>query len=124
MSTYFEPSPDLPECIVKQQWLGRAVVVSVSGTVDMLTASRLEGAIAAALAENPVALVIDLTDVDFLASHGISVLVAAHERVAPRAAFAVVADGPATSRPMRLIGVSDLLALYPTRDEALGAMVS
>ena len=35
MSTYFEPSPDLPECIVKQQiqWLGRAVVVSVSGTL-------------------------------------------------------------------------------------------
>ena len=99
------------------------MVVSVSGTVDMLTASRLEGAIAAALAENPVALVIDLTDVDFLASHGISVLVAAHERVTPRAAFAVVADGPATAA-VRLIGVSDLLALYPTRDEALGAMVS
>src|SRR5689334_17023175 len=84
---------------------GRAVVLTVAGEVDMLTAPRLTQAIQAALAAKPAALVVDLSKVEFLASAGITALVSAQEGVVAPTRFAVVADGPATSRPMKLMGI-------------------
>ncbi|SPM29689.1 STAS domain-containing protein [Mycobacterium terramassiliense] len=96
-----------------------AVVLTVSGEVDMLSAPQLAEAVRAALAETPPALVIDLTKVDFLASAGMTVLVTAQAEVAPPTRFAVVANGPATSRPIKLMGLDNVLALYSTLDSAL-----
>lgn len=104
---------------ISERWIDRVVVVSVSGVVDMLTAPQLATAIEAALAQNPAALVVDFTDVDFLASAGMGVLVAAHDRAGADIRLCVVADGPATSRPLKLVGIADIVALYATLDEAL-----
>jgi anti-sigma B factor antagonist len=52
------------------------------------------------------------------------VLIAAQDELAPSVRFAVVADGPATSRPLKLVGVTDVVDLYPTLDEALNALRS
>jgi anti-anti-sigma factor len=96
-----------------------AVVLTVSGEVDMLSAPQLAEAIRAALAAGPPALVIDLTKVDFLASAGMTVLVTAQAEVTPPTRFAVVANGSATSRPIKLMGLDNVLALYSTLDSAL-----
>lgn len=98
---------------------GQAVVLTVSGEVDMLTAPQLTEAIHAALATQPEALIVDLSKVEFLASTGMTVLVTAQAEVAPPTRFAVVADGPATSRPMQLMGIDNVLPLYSTLDSAL-----
>jgi anti-sigma B factor antagonist len=116
---------DLPsgndEFEVNENWVGQVVVLSVSGAVDMLSAPQLTEAIGAALPKQPAGLVVDLSKVDFLSSAGMSVLVNAHEQIAPSARFAVVADGPATSRPIKLVGVADIVDLYTTLDAALTA---
>jgi anti-sigma B factor antagonist len=109
-------------CVVDEEWVGRVVVVSVSGVVDMLTAPQLEQAIRAALDKKPGGLVVDFAEVEFLASAGMGVLVAVHDEVTPDMRFCVVADGPATSRPLKLVGIADLIELYATRDEALSAL--
>lgn len=96
-----------------------AVVLTVSGEVDMLSAPQLAEAIRAALAAGPPALVIDLSKVDFLASAGMTVLVTAQAEVAPPTRLAVVANGSATSRPIKLMGLDNVLALYSTLDSAL-----
>ena len=63
----------------------------------------------------PAGLIVDLTEVNFLASVGMSVLVAAQEAAdALSVRFGIVADGAATSRPIRLLGIDAILALYPT----------
>ena len=98
---------------------GQALVLSVSGEVDMLTAPRLADAIHTALAAQPEALIIDLSKVEFLASAGMTVLVTAQAEVAPPTRFAVVAHGPATSRPIKLMGIDTVLPLYSTLDGAL-----
>ena len=36
--------------------------------------------------------------------------------------FGVVASGPATSRPLTLIGLADIIGLYPTLTEARNAL--
>jgi hypothetical protein len=36
--------------------------------------------------------------------------------------LALVADGPATSRPLKLIGIADIIDVFATLDEALSAL--
>jgi anti-sigma B factor antagonist len=104
----------------QRDWL---VVLSVDGEVDMVTAPNLGRAICEALERSATALVIDLTEVTFLASVGMSVLVAAQEAADAMAVrFAVVADGVATRRPIRLLGLDAVLALHPTLEDALRAL--
>ncbi|BBX33983.1 anti-anti-sigma factor [Mycolicibacterium mageritense DSM 44476 = CIP 104973] len=111
-------------CAVEGRQIGEVSVVSVSGTVDMLTAPWLEEAIGAAVKGSPSAVVVDMSAVDFLASAGMGVLVAARNDLDPDVRFAVVADGPATSRPLKLIGITDVVDLYATLDEALSAVTT
>ena len=114
-------SPGRDELTIEEFWTGRMVVVSVTGDLDLLTTPQLDHAIRSAMRTEPTALIIDLTRVDFLASIGMNLLVATRDEIAPTARFGVVADGPATSRPMKLIGIDTMIALYQTLGDALDA---
>ncbi len=109
-------------CAVTEERLGEVCVIAVSGTIDMITAPQLEAAISAATATQPAALIVDLSAVEFLASAGMGLLAGTHNALAPGTRFAVVADGPATSRPLKLVGIADIVDLHATRDEALAAV--
>jgi anti-sigma B factor antagonist len=109
-------------CTLDERRVEGISVVGVAGVVDMLTAPELEKAIAQAAETSPTAVVVDMTAVEFLASAGMGVLIAAQDDLAPAIKFAVVADGPATSRPLKLVGVTDVVDLYSTLDEALSAL--
>ena len=104
---------------VGKHQVDQTVVLTVSGEVDMLSAPQLAEAINTALATGPAGLVVDLSRVDFLASAGMTVLVTAQAEVAPPTRFAVVANGSATSRPIKLMGLDNVLSLYSTLDSAL-----
>lgn len=93
-------------------------VLAVAGTLDLLTMAEFQDAVDSVLSTEPVALIIDLTEVEFLASAGMSVLIAA-SRGAAHIPFVVVADGPATSRPIRLTALDTIFSLCATREEAL-----
>ncbi len=95
------------------------VVVTAIGAVDMLTAPQLHHVITAALANTPTRLIIDMTQVDFLGSAGMQILMATRDRLDPGTRFAVVADGPATSRPLKITGIADFIDLCSSLDVAL-----
>ncbi|WP_101951252.1 STAS domain-containing protein [Mycobacterium sp. 3519A] len=97
-------------------------VLRVDGDIDLATVPTLEAAIENALTSKPTGLVIDLTDVGFLASAGLQALVATHNTVSESARFAVVANSAATSRPIQLTGLDQIFDLFPTLDEALTAV--
>ncbi|WP_039814600.1 STAS domain-containing protein [Nocardia otitidiscaviarum] len=97
-----------------------ATVLTVAGEVDLATAPALENAIDATLGGKPAVLVIDLSEVSFLASAGMAALVAAHQR-AGDTRIAVVADGPATSRQLKMTNLDQVFALYSNLDEALSS---
>jgi anti-sigma B factor antagonist len=122
MVEYSADSIDRAAFQVQQHEADGAVVIAVSGDVDMVTAPRLAEAIDAAIATRPAALIVDLSKVQFLASAGMTVLVTAQAQVVPPTRFAVVADGPATSRPIKLMGIDSTFALYRTRDTALAGI--
>ena len=112
------------QCSIERKRIGEIEVLSVAGVVDMLTSSRLEDAIAAAAKDEPQGVVVDLGAVDFLASAGMGILVAARDELPESMQFAVVADGPATSRPLKLVGIADVVGLHATLDEALTALTA
>ena len=93
-------------------------VLACSGEIDLATIPAFQAAIADALSQRPTALIVDLSEVDFLASAGLQALVATHENVSGTAGFAVVADGPATSRPIELTGLDQILSLHSSLREA------
>jgi anti-sigma B factor antagonist len=120
--SYLSMGPDAFE--VGVSWHGSTVVLEVSGTVDLVTAPQLSESILTAMSNEPEAVIVDLTDVLFLASAGMTVLIAAHEQVMASARFAVVAEGPATGRPMKLVGVDQLVTIYPTLESALADLTA
>jgi anti-sigma B factor antagonist len=97
-------------------------VVSIGGEIDLSTAPAFEAAIAGALGDDPPVLVIELSEVSFMASVGLRILAATHEKVSKSAEVAIVANNPATSRPMQLTGLDKVMTLYPTLDAALTAV--
>ena len=108
--------PAASRCTIQQQRIGQIEVLSVGGVVDMLTAPQLEEAIAAAAKESPQGVIVDLGAVEFLASAGMGVLVATRDALPESVGFAVVAEGPATSRPLKLVGIAEVVGLYATLD--------
>lgn len=109
-------------CTIEDRTIGQVTVLAVSGTLDVLSAPDLETRIKATAATSPAAVVVDLGDVDFLGSSGMGVLVTAHSDLTPATRFVLVADGPATSRPLKLIGIADIIDIFPTLDEALSVL--
>jgi len=99
---------------------GAVLVLHVHGDLDALTAPILGTSLDVALADAPPVLIVDITEVQFLSSAGIGLLVEAH-RLTARADMSVrvVAEGPATSRPLRIMGIDDIIDLYPTVAEAI-----
>ena len=100
---------------------GETLVLHVAGDLDVLTAptlgTHLDVALSSALATSVV--IVDLTDVEFLSSAGISVLVETHRLTASSdLSLRVVAEGPVTSRPLRLMRLDEVIDLYPTVEAA------
>ena len=108
-------------------------VLAVGGEIDMVTAPQFEKAIDDVLADDPPTLVIDLTEVTFLASVGLRLLARANERFVLATAnkrcgesggFAVVAGAPTTIRPIELTDLHEVFDVYLSLDDALAAMRS
>jgi anti-anti-sigma factor len=109
-------------CVVSERSVDDVTIVAAAGVVDMLTAPQLEEALRAALDKKPGNLVVDLTEVEFLASAGMGVLVAAHDEAGTVTRLCVVAEGPSTSRPLKLVGIADIVPLFATVDEAVASL--
>lgn len=100
---------------------GPAVILAVAGEVDMLTATQLKQTINTAMAGRPQTLVVDLSKVEFFASAGMNVLLAAREVAGAATQFRVVAIGSATLRPLQIAGLTEYIAVYESLDAALVA---
>ena len=101
---------------------GEAVLLAIRGVVDMAAAPALADRVGTILRRRPPVLVLDLTGVTFLATAGMSIIMEADRRCRDTsAACRVVASGAVTLRPMQLLGIADLLELYPTVAAAVQA---
>ena len=116
------PQSDKDDFSASESSIEGLAVVSVTGSVDMLTAPGLSEAIDTALAKKPSGLIVDLSKVEFLGSAGISVLMKTRDTLGETTQFCVVADGPATHRPLTLLGINELMLLSRRLDDAVSKL--
>lgn len=107
--------PDLDALLWVQRTVeNHSVVVTASGELDLLTASRLSTQLelAEAIVVPPAPVVLDLTGITFMGSAGLSVLLVHHERcTALGSRLEVVPGGRAVTRPLEMTGLDQVLAV-------------
>ena len=100
----------------------RAVVIGVSGELDLATSPALEQELERGAASDAELVVIDLRNLEFMDSTGLSVLVRAHQRATENGRrFGVVRGPQQVQRLLSLTGVADRLRLADSPDELLSA---
>ena len=97
--------------------------VLVRGEVDLATAPRLTEELDAAMRESVGAFVVDLCDVTFLDSTGVTVLLHARAVLGREDRHLVLVCPPgAVRRIFEVAGIDDLFAFFESRDEAAASL--
>jgi anti-sigma B factor antagonist len=100
----------------------RAVVIGVSGELDLASSPMLEHELERGTASKADLVIVDLRQLEFMDSTGLSVLVRAHQRAGELGQrFGVVRGPQQVQRLLSLTGVADRLTLADSPDELLSA---
>ncbi len=104
---------------VKAQSQGQAQILAVSGELDLAAAGSLEEELDRVLEAGPPVIVVDLKELDFIDSTGLSVLVRAHQRAQESGLeLGLVNPGTQVERLLSLTGLAQRLTLSDSlRDE-------
>jgi anti-sigma B factor antagonist len=98
------------------------VTLAVRGVVDEVTTPSLATYLDEAMTHRPRLLIVDLTAVHFMSTSGMNLLVEMQRLTAPTpTTLRVAADGPATSRPLRLLSIDRVLDVHASVAEAMAA---
>jgi anti-sigma B factor antagonist len=98
-----------------------ATVIAISGELDLASSPTLQEELDRAQASTAGLLIIDLRQLDFMDSTGLSVLVRAHQRADEHGQRLAMVKGPQqVQRLLSLTGVADRLTLVDTPEELLG----
>ncbi|WP_329048718.1 STAS domain-containing protein [Amycolatopsis sp. NBC_01488] len=110
-----------PMLAIAVRSIGDTTVVGVAGDVDHVVRTMLRETMAAAVARRPRALVVDLTDVRFFGSVGLSALAGLHQTAAVAGIeVRLVATQRSVLMPLAITRVDDLFAIHPTVGDAVG----
>lgn len=108
-----EPTPNDPVAAVDGD--ERSPVVRLRGEIDVFNARLLEAALMRIVEADPDQVIVDLSDVRFLDSTGLSVLVRTRRKLRNWKAFVLAAPNPDVRRTL---DVSGLLRQFTVVDEA------
>jgi anti-sigma B factor antagonist len=98
----------------------QAVIIGVSGELDLASSPALEHELERGAASQAETVIVDLRDLEFMDSTGLSVLVRAHQRATEHGQrFGVVKGPQQVQRLLSLTGVADRLTLADSPDELL-----
>ena len=98
--------------------------VAVRGEVDLSVVDAFAVALDTAIRDSVGAFVIDLSDLDFIDSSGLHVLLRARSLLGREdRALAVICPYGPVRRVFELSGCSELFALYGSREDAAAALV-
>jgi anti-anti-sigma factor len=98
-------------------------VVSLRGEIDAATAPRLGSCLFGLADEGKRAVVVDLSEVTFMDSTGIGVLLNALRHFGSRhGQMVVVCPGQNVRRALEITGVSSIISVFESRDKALSGL--
>jgi anti-sigma B factor antagonist len=97
-----------------------ACVVRLTGELDLYNAPHVRAALLDACAEGPERIVVDLSEVAFIDSTALGVLIEARTKLPNRAAFMLAAPRLETRRALEISGLDRHFSVHDTVPEALG----
>ena len=95
-----------------------SIVVSLAGELDLYNAAAVRDALLECCAESPERLIVDLSDVKFIDSTALGVLIEARTRLANRRGFLLAAPGLETRRALEISGLDRHFSVHETLDAA------
>jgi len=99
----------------------QATVIAVSGELDLASSPALQEELDRVSGSKSDLLIIDLRDLDFMDSTGLSVLVRAHQRAEEQGRRLAMVKGPQqVQRLLSLTGVADRLTLIDAPEDLIG----
>lgn len=108
---------------LSEELVGRTAVLALDGEFDLYTAPEVDRALNRILSRCPRRLVVDLSQVCFLNSAGLEVLIACHRQAAPRTDLRIVATTRSTWRPIQIGRLHETLVIHTSRAAAVAAPV-
>jgi anti-sigma B factor antagonist len=109
--------------VVDQHQLeGGVGLVTVVGELDLASAPDLKWALSDALGSGAVQLVVDLSEVTFIDSTALGVLVGARRHLRPGARMAIAGMAPTVLNIFELTGLDSTFEMFATVEEALASM--
>jgi anti-sigma B factor antagonist len=101
---------------------GQTTVIAVRGELDLASSPALQEELDRVAASDATLLIIDLRNLDFMDSTGLSVLVRAHQRTEEQGRQLAMVKGPQqVQRLLSLTGVADRLKLVDSPEELLSS---
>jgi anti-sigma B factor antagonist len=95
-------------------------VIGVRGEIDLFTAPEFKQRINAAIEAGTRRVIVDLAEASFIDSSSLGILISAHKRLKMRGdLLAVCCDVPAILNTFAITGLDGVLALVPTREDAI-----
>ena len=105
--------------------LGKVVIVSLTGSLEAQTADQTSSFFSSQVREGAVNLVADLSQVEYISSAGLRVILATGKAVRLVGGDLRLAAVPETVRPvLELSGFSSIFNLYPQLEEAVGSFAA
>ncbi|MFL6011165.1 MAG: STAS domain-containing protein [Gaiellaceae bacterium] len=102
---------------------GDACVVKLGGELDLYNAPQVREALGEACSDSSQRVVIDLSEVDFIDSTALGVLIEARTKLENRRAFVLASPGLETRRALEISGLDRHFTMHESVSEALLAKV-
>ena len=105
---------------VEVQRRGRAALIAVAGELDLATGPQLEAELHDISPRETELVVVDLRNLEFMDSTGLSIIVRAHQRLTGEGCeLGLVRGSPQVQRLLDLTGVADRIVLVAQPEELL-----
>ena len=95
-------------------------IVQLAGELDLYNAPDVRTALQEATADGPERVVVDLSEVEFIDSTALGVLIETRTKLKNRDGFLLAAPGLETRRALEVSGLDKLFTVHDTVPDALG----
>ena len=100
---------------------GEACIVRLGGELDLYNAHQVRDTLLETCTDGPKRVVVDLSEVEFIDSTALGVLIEARAKMENRRGFLLAAPGLETRRALEISGLDRHFSVHDTVPEALAA---
>ena len=109
--------------VLAVETVGDACVVKLGGELDLYNAPQVREALTNACADSPTRVVVDLSEVEFIDSTALGVLIETRRKLDNQRAFLLAAPGLETRRALEISGLDRHFTVHDSVSEALLAKI-